>query len=223
MPQKPLMEIASSNLRDLTVEAATGLGFYVLEGPTGFLAVCDDGAALPLYADGRYYCIDDLLAGIPVPTSRLKATPITIRRRFLNRYSAIGALQAAGISPAYTGTAGAIPLIATYTLQAPTVFIRYLNSPNDPRFVGNRLAACTYLTSQVDSAHADSGFAAVGRYALPLPIPASHTIDYELPQGTTIAVGTVAPSFGQSGGGVEIHVPYQTAAKKLAMHTFPDY
>src|SRR3990167_3189686 len=189
MVQKLLMEIPDSDLRDLHQGTETGMGFHIIEGPHGFLAVYIDGVALPLYSDPRYYCLDDVLAGTPIPTERDKAESINIQGRFPNRYSAVSALQAASISPAFTGTAGAIPLIATYILQVNTIFHRYLNSGNDPRFVAKRLTAGTYLTSNVDSRHADSGFGAVGRYALPIPLPASHVFQYELPQGTTIEVG----------------------------------
>jgi len=75
----------------------------------------------------------------------------------------------------------------------------------------------------VDSRHADSGFGAVGRYALPIPLPASHVFQYELPQGTTIEVGTVGPNFGQSGGGVEIHLPNATSATRIGNIRIPDY
>jgi hypothetical protein len=217
------MVVDDSNRVDLNQGAATGMGFYIIEGPTGFLAVYVDGAALPLYTDAQYYCVDDLLAGTPVPTQRRQAPPIIIQQRFPNRYSAIAALQAAAISPSYTGTAGAFPLVATYTLRVHTIFCRYLPSPNDPRFVANQLTAGTYLTSQADSAHADSGLGAVGRYALPIPLPASYVIEYELSQGTTIEVGTVAPNFGQSGGGVEIHLPNITTATHIGINNLPDY
>jgi len=38
---------------------------------------------------------------------------------------------------------------------------------------------------------------------LPNTLPASHHYQIEAPAGTAVAFGTVAPAFGQSGGGVE--------------------
>src|SRR3990170_4770099 len=140
MVQKLLMEIPDSDLRDLHQGTETGMGFHIIEGPHGFLAVYIDGVALPLYSDPRYYCLDDVLAGTPIPTER---------------------------------------------------------------------------------DNADSGFGAVGRYALPIPLPASHVFQYELPQGTTIEVGTVGPNFGQSGGGVEIHLPNATSATRIGNIRIP--
>ena len=47
------------------------------------------------------------------------------------------------------------------------------------------------------------GFVAVGRFALPNSLPASHRYQIEAPTGTAVVFGTVAPAFGQAGGGVE--------------------
>jgi hypothetical protein len=221
--QKPLMVLADANLRDLQAGPLTGINFYVVEGPRGYLAALQDGAALPLYADPRFYCVDDLLAGAPVPTLRVTAAPIAIQPSFPSRFNALIALQAAAISPAYTGATGAFPLIATDTLAVNTVFRRYLSTPADHRFVGGQLTAGTYLTSQTDAAHADSGFGAVGRYALPLPLPVVHVIQYELPAGTTIEIGTVAPNFGQSGGGVEVRLTSKTSATQVGALVLPEY
>jgi hypothetical protein len=90
-------------------------------------------------------------------------------------------------------------------------------------FAGGNLTAGTYLTSRVDTLHADSGFGVVGRYALPIPLPTSHQVSYDLPAGTLIEVGTVSPNFGQSGGGVEIRLPKATPVVPGVPVTLPDY
>jgi hypothetical protein len=64
---------------------------------------------------------------------------------------------------------------------------------------------------------------AVGRYALPLPIPALHVVEYRLPAGTVIRAGTAAPSFGQAGGGVEVCLTAVTAATVGATTMLTDY
>lgn len=217
------MVLADANLRDLEGGPSTGMNFHIIQTPSGFLAVYQDGAALPLYTDLVFYCVDDLLAGVPVPTQRVTAPAFNIQQNFPNRFSGVVALLRGAVSPAYTGTAGAFPLIASHTLAIPTIFRRYLAIAPDSRFVGGQLRAGTYLTSQVDAAHADSGFGAVGRYALPIPLPVNHVVQYELPAGTTIEVGTVAPNFGQSGGGVEIHLPNNTPATQIGTLALPDY
>src|SRR2546421_104541 len=51
---------------------------------------------------------------------------------------------------------------------------------------------------------APSGFAAVGRYALPNVEPAMYVYEIEPRPETRIEFGTVAPAYGQAGGGVEV-------------------
>jgi hypothetical protein len=223
MVQKPLMELPDSNMRDLHAGPATGIDFYIVRGPQGFLAVLEDATALPLYLTPDYYCLDDLLAGDPLPTMKLMSPHLVGLSARPNRTQAIAALIAAGISPAYTGTAGAIPLVKTYTLGAKTTFYRYLSALPDARYSAGILSAKTYLTSKIDKAHADTGFGAVGRYALPLPLPAIHVVEYRLPAGTVIEAGTAAPSFGQAGGGVEVCLTANTAATVGATTTLSDY
>ena len=66
------------------------------------------------------------------------------------------------------------------------------------------IPAGTYLTSQKDTRFAESGLGAVARYALPNPTPAIFRFAIGLPTGTVLMCGTASPSFGQSGGGVEL-------------------
>jgi hypothetical protein len=87
----------------------------------------------------------------------------------------------------------------------------------------NTLKKDTYLTSQLDRHHADTGFGSVGRYALPLPIPISTVIEYTLPVGKDIEVGKVAPLFGQAGGGVEIKLMNDTVVHQGFTYPLPPY
>lgn len=63
----------------------------------------------------------------------------------------------------------------------------------------------TYATTKSEVPFVPSGFAAVGRFALPNNQPASYCYEIEAPVGTTVSFGTVAPAFGQAGGGVEAY------------------
>lgn len=222
--QKPLMLLSAANLQDLHAGPATGLSFYLFQSAGSFFAVFEDGIALPLQDDARFYCVSDLLQGYPLPTNNSPKATMPIRRQFSTRFAAVAALAAAAtISPRFVGSAGAIPLVATATLNVDTIFRRYLPTPSDPRCVGGVLSAGTYLTSELDGAHADSGFGAVGRYALPIPLPMTHIFQYELPAGTTLEVGTVAPNFGQSGGGAEIRLVNDTVAPNVGTLQLSEY
>ncbi len=99
---------------------------------------------------------------------------------------------------------GAHPLLETITLVDPAKFYRYTSSSTDKRYAGSTLKADTYLTTVADKQFVNTGFGAVGRYALPLPVPASYENVYTIPAGTILNVGTVAPNYGQAGGGVEV-------------------
>jgi hypothetical protein len=69
---------------------------------------------------------------------------------------------------------------------------------------GGSLAPGSYAAPRTDSALAPSGFAVVGRYALPNPAPAIYVFDIHPPAKFGTLVGTVTPNFAQAGGGVEV-------------------
>jgi hypothetical protein len=90
-----------------------------------------------------------------------------------------------------------------------TIYYRFSAFQNDRR-VDPKTGAFspgTYATTATDKPMAPSGFAAVGRYALPNVLPASFLFTLNAVGGEPISVGTVAPAFGQSGGGVEVFFP----------------
>ena len=63
----------------------------------------------------------------------------------------------------------------------------------------------TYAAPESEVPFVPTGFVAVGRFALPNNLPASYHYEIEAPTGTGVDFGTVAPAFGQSGGGVEAY------------------
>lgn len=63
----------------------------------------------------------------------------------------------------------------------------------------------TYATPDSEVPYVPTGFVAVGRFALPNSLPASFHYEIEAPIGTDVDFGTVAPAFGQAGGGVEAY------------------
>jgi hypothetical protein len=60
-----------------------------------------------------------------------------------------------------------------------------------------------------------TGFMAVRRFALPVNLPASHHYEIMAPVGIHVDFGTVAPAFGQSGGGVEAYFAKAVANAKM--------
>ncbi len=63
----------------------------------------------------------------------------------------------------------------------------------------------TYATVESELPFVQTGFVAVGRFALPNNIPASYRYTIEAPKYTPVSFGTVAPAFSQAGGGVEAY------------------
>lgn len=68
-----------------------------------------------------------------------------------------------------------------------------------------------------------SGFEAVGRFALPVPLPYRYVVLLVPPAGTPVEIGTVTPNFGQAGGGVEAMFPAGFKNQNLHYHALPSY
>lgn len=213
-----LLRLDSQTEQQLSSHPETGMGFYVAmaRAPNDLAdriyVIAGDNYLLPI-VDPDYFCVSDLLEGTPFPVALTPpsppgpVSPAAAGQPMTLAITSTAWSNVAQLPPGYRPVAGAIPLLATATLGAPTPFYRYIGSPNDPRFMAGSLARDTYLTCELDRAYANTGFAAVGRYALPLPVPASYVHIYVLPAHTKLLVGTALPSFGQAGGGVEVKLP----------------
>jgi hypothetical protein len=115
------------------------------------------------------------------------------------------------ISPSALGKAlkAALPssLVKHVSLSANRVFHRFSAFNPDRRvdsITGNFLPG-TYAVPESEVPFVPTGFTAVGRFALPNNLPASHHYEIKAPAGTAVDFGTVAPAFGQAGGGVEAY------------------
>ena len=127
-------------------------------------------------------------------------------------------------NPLWPKTTGAFERIIEDSAPAGTVVYRVLSSSfRDSRFFDGELAANTYVTTLLEQPYLNTGLAAVGRLALPLPLPASYVVQYQLKNDTNILVGTVAPQFGQSGGGVEVLLDNVTPVQIIGLIRLPDY
>lgn len=94
-------------------------------------------------------------------------------------------------------------LIKSTTLTTPRVFHRYSAYHPDRRVdpVTGDFLPRTYAVPELEVAFIPTGFAAVGRLALPGNLPASNHYVIEAQVGTPVRFGTVAPASGQAGGG----------------------
>ena len=223
MNTKPLMVVDDVSMGDLHAGPSAGMNFHIVETPDGLFAVSQSGEAMPLFGHTKSYCLSDCMNGVPIPKDRSTPQRISLTKNHSGRHAAMRALNQASIPASFMGAAGASPLLGMSTLKEDTVFYRFISSEADHRYVDEKLSANTYVTTSNDAVHVNSGFAVVARYALPLPLPADHRIEYKLPKGTRIQVGTVAPNFGQAGGGVEVFLPEATFASKVSVREIPDF
>ena len=102
------------------------------------------------------------------------------------------------------------------TTRSGEMLVRYSAFINDFRISEDgSVRRGTYVTTEVDTTQTPSGLAAVSRYALPNPTPAIYKFVLSPGAGVPIHCGTVAPKFGQAGGGVEVllggHLPAGSA------------
>ncbi|MBX9842128.1 MAG: hypothetical protein K2Z80_10015 [Xanthobacteraceae bacterium] len=104
-------------------------------------------------------------------------------------------------------------------------FVRFSAFRNDRRIQSDgSLLPGSYATSELDARFSPSGFAVVGRYALPNILPAINRFEISVPPGTSGLVGTVSPAFGQAGGGVEIEFTNGAPPSSVIKHsTIPEY
>lgn len=111
------------------------------------------------------------------------------------------------------GTMSSMPVMAALPsslvkhvkLKAPRAFHRFSAFTPDRRVnhVTGDFLPGTYASPVSELPFLPTGFAVVGRLALPNNLPASHHFEINAATGTEIDFGTVAPAFGQAGGGVE--------------------
>jgi hypothetical protein len=83
-------------------------------------------------------------------------------------------------------------------------YYRFSAAHRDKRIMPNGdFVPGTYATTYADFHFVPSGFAAVGRYALPNPASARFVFQIVTLDRPTL-MGTATPNFGQAGGGVEV-------------------
>lgn len=105
----------------------------------------------------------------------------------------------------------------------PLPAIRFSASGIDRRIAADgSVAPDTYATTIKDAGYVNSGFSTVARYALPNPFPANYASQIAASHSSGTTVGTVAPAFGESGGGVELlfraGLPAGSATQPLFHH-----
>ena len=116
-----------------------------------------------------------------------------------------------------------VGLLTDLLQKGAETFWRYSAFRHDRRILPDgSVSPGTYVTTQNDSALVTSGLGAVGRYALPNPLPARFASVLKPAAVMPIRCGNSAPLFGQAGGGVEILFTHGLPAGSLANHLMID-
>lgn len=223
-----LLKLDQESLDSLREIGEAGMDFYIVMGtseslPRGVeVAVRSNGYLLPLQETNGVYSLLSMLEGLPLPDRNDE------REISMHSIVAVSSTGAIRLPSGYIASYGAHQLLGTVTLSHPAKFFRYTSTVVDPRFTPGAGATGsirkdTYLTSFNDQLFVNSGFGAVGRYALPIPTPASYVHSYTLLPNTTLLVGTVAPQFGQAGGGVEVRTINSETVMLNGTNTNSDY
>jgi hypothetical protein len=214
-----MYKVARPELFDAMPELGMGFHFGLVREPTGSrggvqgVIVLNGEFALTrsdIANPDSFYRISILMPWIAERIRTIKAPrlvetapvePSDSVSAFMNSFGDVVAKTEAMQSREVLHSSPAFPI----KTKANDAFVRFSAFANDRRIrPDGSLLPGTYVTSEGDAAFAQSGFAVVGRYALPNIMPATHRFDIVVPDGTIGLVGTVTPAFGQAGGGVEI-------------------
>jgi hypothetical protein len=197
-----LIKLEPTTLQAVLGMPESGMDFTIVSGECDIIpgknvfVVRGNGCAILLERYEGLYSLVDMYDGQPLPSEH--------RQIALDNIVPAASLAIITLPVGYLPARGAHQLLGSVVLSHNTRFVRFTSSPTDSRFSSNSIVKDTYLTSLNDRQFVNSGFGAVGRYSLPMPMPASYVHEYTIPKDTALLVGTVAPQFGQSGGGVEV-------------------
>jgi hypothetical protein len=202
--------LKENSLKNIYKLEETGMDFWIINGKpelnihSDIFVVRSNGIVVPIKSE-EYYSIESMSKGISLPEES-KEIEIDDSVSLSKKSEVIEKINVflSTVPTGYTRSIGAHQLLGKITLSYPAKFYRYTSKKTDPKYSNGKIKSDTYLTTQSDQQYVNTGYGAVGRYSLLLPVPASYKHMYTIPKGTKMKVGTVAPNYGQSGGGVEV-------------------
>lgn len=219
----PIFRLTTDAQEKLIIEPETGMGFQVVWGQIspdtiGRFVILD--TLIVLRARSRAELRDGLeelaefaesddLEEVPGQIVQFAGTVRTIESR-------LPSPEVSNLPPDSPNLRGRTPrglfrktsLVITRTSSDPQAFIRYSARRKDPRVDSKTgdFKPGAYASPWSEAPLVPSGFAAVARYALPNPFAARRVYPI-VTASTPQMIGAVAPSYGQSGGGVEVLFP----------------
>src|ERR1044072_9672892 len=198
----------------------SGMGFQIFYYRNDLLLALNATIVVPLYELLQYGRVRDEIAALFATGEELRPRlePFELSDSFTIAFTQL-ATEGQQVPPGWSppGVSSAPPP-SVIPPTRPHSYYRFCAAPRDKR-VDNRgnFLPDTYATTFTDLPFAPSGFAAVGRYAL--PTPASARFVFQITTfDTPSLIGTATPNFGQAGGGVEVH--FHNGAKNGAGLSF---
>jgi len=218
----PIYKIGHNTTGHLLSKPESGMGYQIIKYRDSALVIFNATIAIPLdelrtklFTENDYL----LLSGDPGLELKQRYEPMDI----LDDILIIDLLLGTGLR---TDTFGLSftesvtePPESVISSKVPHSYYRYSPYFKDKRvdsITGNYLPG-TFATTYADMHFVPSGFAAVGRYALPNPASAQHVFPIVTLDKPNL-IGTATPNFGQAGGGVE--VLFKNGAKNYPGNSF---
>jgi len=203
----PLFRVSDSASERLVGQPESGLGYQLVQyrREKGPLVVFNASTAIPLselrerkFSEEDY----DLLSGNPEMPGSFES--LSMDDDYTVVFSQLDpSMRRDSFGLSFTETPVA-PSEMAIPSNRPRSYYRYNAYYKDRRITWKGdFVAGTYATTYADMHFVPSGFAAVGRYALPNPASARYIFTLVTFDRPTL-MGTAAPNFGQSGGGVEV-------------------
>jgi len=188
------VNVSESMSEELLALPETGMGFQLLSSATHFFVIFNASEGFAFNDE------EELIAWLYQP--KVAEEP---GEADLLDIDGVQLLATRITAPTVASLAPPATLVTTTTADGKRVFYRFSAYNPDKRInpTTGALAPGTYTTTDNDQTVVPSGLAAVGRFALPNTAPAIHVHECTPALGTAILVGTVAPAYGQAGGGVE--------------------
>jgi len=205
----PLIKLKHTTTSRLLEKPETGMGYQIIAYKGGALVIFNATIAIPLN-ELRKISFNEkdyqLLSGDPENVTSIFSQD---ELDFPDDILIVDLLQGTGLQTDTYGLSFSESVItppeSIISSKLPYSYYRYSPYYIDKRVdskTGDYLPG-TYATTNVDMHFVPSGFAAVGRYALPSPASAKYIfpiVTYNKPN----LMGTAAPNYGQAGGGVEV-------------------
>lgn len=201
----PIFRASPLTEQRLVAQAESGIGFQVLRYRADILVALNATLLIPLrdLRDGREM-VDELVALLAEGPAYRETETIELADDMLLVFSQLDLEYRDPQTGLNAPEIVAAPPESVISPKRPYSYYRFSAAPRDKRIAPNGdFLPGTYATTFADFHFVPSGFAAVGRYALPNPASARFVfqiITFDRPT----KMGTATPNFGQAGGGVEV-------------------